>query len=355
MANYSNLDKAGDSETHYIDFRSDTVTLPSEAMKEKMLPALLGDDVYGEDTTVNALQAYAADLFEKQAALFFPSGTQSNLVATLAHCERGEEIIIGRNYHIYSHEAQGASVLGGVAFWPVDTNEQGGLSVDDVKKSIKADDSHYPVSKLLCLENTVSGQVQSLALIRELSGLAKEHGLRVHLDGARIFNAFVHSQIPLSELTQSCDSVSICLSKGLGAPVGSLLLGEQTLINKAKRLRKMLGGGMRQAGLLAACGLYALQHNIQRLEQDHQHAKQLAVGLAEIPELKVNYATNQTNMVFLDCPEACRTALQAHLRSRGILMDSLNENTRIVCHLDISEENIRQTLDAFKSFFTGHS
>ncbi|MCP4011326.1 MAG: aminotransferase class V-fold PLP-dependent enzyme, partial [Proteobacteria bacterium] len=197
-------------------------------MKEKMLPALLGDDVYGEDTTVNALQAYAADLFEKQAALFFPSGTQSNLVATLAHCERGEEIIIGRNYHIYSHEAQGASVLGGVAFWPVDTNEQGGLSVDDVKKSIKADDSHYPVSKLLCLENTVSGQVQSLALIRELSGLAKEHGLRVHLDGARIFNAFVHSQIPLSELTQSCDSVSICLSKGLGAPVGSLLLGEQT-------------------------------------------------------------------------------------------------------------------------------
>jgi threonine aldolase len=291
---------------------------------------------------------------QKQAALFFPSGTQSNLVATLAHCERGEEIIIGRNYHIYSHEAQGASVLGGVAFWPINTNEQGSLSVDDVEKSIKPDDNHYPVSKLLCLENTVSGHVQSLEQISALSDLAKENGLNVHMDGARIFNAFVHSQVPVSELTQSCDSVSICLSKGLGAPVGSLLLGEQTLINKAKRLRKMLGGGMRQSGLLAACGLYALQHNIKRLEQDHQHAKQLAQGLAEIPELKVNYATNQTNMVFLDCPEAYRTALQELLRSRGILMDSLSEKTRIVCHLDISDENVKQTIDAFKSFFTGH-
>ncbi len=354
MVNYSNLDKVENSEVNHIDFRSDTVTLPGEAMKERMVSAQLGDDVYGEDATVNTLQTYAADLFEKQAALFFPSGTQSNLVAALAHCQRGEEIIIGRNYHIYSHEAQGASVLGGVAFWPIDTDKQGGLSVGDVEKSIKPDDNHYPVSKLLCLENTVSGHVQPLEQINKLSSLAKENGLNVHMDGARIFNAHVHSQVPVSELTQACDSVSICLSKGLGAPVGSLLLGEQDLINKAKRLRKMLGGGMRQAGILAACGLYALQHNIERLEKDHQHAKQLAQSLAEIPDLNVDYATNQTNMVFLDCPETCRTALQEHLRSRNILMDSLSENTRIVCHLDISDENIKQTIDAFKRFFTGH-
>lgn len=351
MANYSNIEKIDAGNEQYIDLRSDTVTLPGEAMKQSMVTATLGDDVYGEDPTVNLLETYAADLFEKESALFFPTGTQSNFAAVLAHCQRGEEVIVGRNYHIYSYEAQGTSVLGGVALCPVDTDDHGALAVNDLKKSIKPDDFHFPISKLLCLENTVSGNFQAPDHIENLSNTAKESGLSVHMDGARIFNAQVHSKIPASQLVKSCDSVSVCLSKGLGAPVGSLLIGEQQLINKARRIRKMLGGGTRQAGVLAACGLYALRHNIDRLEQDHAHARQLAQGLTRISELSVDYGNNQTNMVFLNCPEEHRASLQTHLRTKNILISSLDENTRMVCHLDVSDDQIKQVINAFTTFF----
>jgi threonine aldolase len=351
LVNYSNIEKVDAGNEKYIDLRSDTVTLPCEAMKQAMATATLGDDVYGEDPTVSSLETYVADLFEKESALFFPTGTQSNFAAVLAHCQRGEEVIVGRNYHIYSYEAQGASVLGGVALCPVDTDNHGALAVNDLKKSIKPDDFHFPISKLLCLENTVSGNVQAQDHIENLSNVAKENGLSVHMDGARIFNAQVHSKLPASQLVKSSDSVSVCLSKGLGAPAGSLLIGEQLLINKARRIRKMLGGGMRQAGVLAACGLYALHHNVERLVQDHARARQLARGLAEISELSVDYGENQTNMVFLNYPEEYGTSLQSHLRTKNILISSLDENTRLVCHLDISEDEIKQVIKAIKSFF----
>jgi len=336
---------------HTIDLRSDTVSLPTDEMLARMTSAKLGDDVYDADPTVLELQRIAAELFGKESALFFPTGTQSNLAAVLSHCQRGEEIIVGREYHIYCDEAQGVSALGGIGMCPIDTDELGGLSLEKVAKEIKVDDFHYAISRLVCLENTVSGMVQPQQKIDEISNLAHDAGLKVHLDGARIFNAHIHTGIPVKELVATSDSVSVCLSKGLGTPVGSLLLGEGSFINKAKRNRKLLGGGMRQIGVLAACGLYALEYHIERLAKDHKNASILAQGLKQIPQLTVEYSDNQTNMLFFSCPQQHSAPLQQYLFEHGITIPTPSDSTRLVCHLGISTENITTVIDKVGKYF----
>ena len=338
------------SHDRYIDFRSDTLTMPSFEMLQAIQTAKLGDDVYEEDIEVLELQRYAAELLGKEASLFFPSGTQSNLTAILSHCQRGEEALIGRDYHTNLYEARGASVLGGVGICPIDMNENGGLILDDMVSQIKDDDPHYAVTKLLCLENTVSGQVQPQKQIDALAKAAHGRGLSVHLDGARLFNAHIHSGLSPKELTRNCDSVSICLSKGLGAPVGSLLVSSNEVIAKAKRIRKILGGSMRQVGVIASCGMYALKNNIARLQEDHENAKLLAQGLSEISELEVDYGENQTNMLFVNCPKQHRTSLEQYLFDNHIRIASLDRG-RIVCHLGISEKDVKSAIKIFQQYF----
>ena len=333
-----------------IDFRSDTVSLPSKEMLQCVENAKLGDDVYEEDTEVIELQEFAAELLGKEASLFFPSGTQSNLTAILAHCQRGDEVLIGRDYHTNLYEARGASVLGGVGICPIDMSESGSMNLNDMLSQIKDDDPHYAVTKLLCLENTFSGKVQPQDELETLVLEAHRRGLKVHLDGARLFNAHIHSGLSLSALVDSFDSVSICLSKGLGAPVGSLLVSDQTIINKAIRLRKMLGGGMRQVGVIASCGMYALKNNIERLQHDHDNAKLLATGLSKIAELKVEYGESQTNMVFVNCPKKHRLPLENFLFDRKILVASLDRG-RLVCHLGVSEKDIKFVVNVFEDYF----
>ena len=333
-----------------IDFRSDTVSLPSKEMLQCVENAKLGDDVYEEDTEVIELQEFAAELLGKEASLFFPSGTQSNLTAILAHCQRGDEVLIGRDYHTNLYEARGASVLGGVGICPIDISESGSMNLNDMLSQIKDDDPHYAVTKLLCLENTFSGKVQPQDELEALVLEAHRRGLKVHLDGARLFNAHIHSGLSLSALVDSFDSVSICLSKGLGAPVGSLLVSDQTIINKAIRLRKMLGGGMRQVGVIASCGMYALKNNIERLQHDHDNAKLLATGLSKIAELKVEYGESQTNMVFVNCPKKHRLPLENFLFDRKILVASLDRG-RLVCHLGVSEKDIKFVVNVFEDYF----
>jgi len=333
-----------------IDFRSDTVSLPSKEMLQCVENAKLGDDVYEEDTEVIELQEFAAELLGKEASLFFPSGTQSNLTAILAHCQRGDEVLIGRDYHTNLYEARGASVLGGVGICPIDMSESGSMNLNDMLSQIKDDDPHYAVTKLLCLENTFSGKVQPQDELEALVLEAHRRGLKVHLDGARLFNAHIHSGLSLSALVGSFDSVSICLSKGLGAPVGSLLVSDQTIINKAIRLRKMLGGGMRQVGVIASCGMYALKNNIERLQHDHDNAKLLATGLSKIEELKVEYGESQTNMVFVNCPKKHRLPLENFLFDRKILVASLDRG-RLVCHLGVSEKDIKFVVNVFEDYF----
>jgi len=338
------------SEDKSIDFRSDTVTLPTAGMFEAIPKAKLGDDVYDEDIEVLELQQYAAELLGKEASLFFPSGTQSNLSAILSHCQRGDEALIGREYHTNLYEARGASVLGGVGICPIDIDESGGMAVEDMISQIKEDDPHYAITKLLCLENPISGQVQPQHQIDDLAKAAHERGLSVHLDGARLFNAHIHTGLSPKELTKNCDSVSICLSKGLGAPAGTLLVSSNEIIAKAKRIRKILGGSMRQVGVLAACGMYALKNNIERLQEDHDNAKLLAQGLSEIPELEVDYGENQTNMLFVDCPEEHRAPLEQYLSDRHIRISNL-ERGRLVCHLGITEKDIRSVIEVFRKYF----
>ena len=338
------------SHDRYIDFRSDTLTMPSFEMLQAIQTAKLGDDVYEEDIEVLELQRYAAELLDKEASLFFPSGTQSNLTAILSHCQRGEEALIGRDYHTNLYEARGASVLGGVGICPIDMNENGGLILDDMVSQIKDDDPHYAITKLLCLENTVSGQVQPQKQIDALAKAAHGRGLSVHLDGARLFNAHIHSGLSPKELTRNCDSVSICLSKGLGAPVGSLLVSSNEVIAKAKRIRKILGGSMRQVGVIASCGMYAIKNNIARLQEDHENAKLLAQGLSEISELEVDYGENQTNMLFVNCPKQHRTSLEQYLFDNHIRIASLDRG-RIVCHLGISEKDVKSAIKIFQQYF----
>ena len=332
-----------------IDLRSDTVTRPTEAMRRAMYEAELGDDVYGEDPTVNRLQELAAGMAGKEAALFVPSGTQGNLLAILSHCQRGDEYIAGQQAHCYRYEAGGAAVFGGVQPQPIDFEENGALDLEKVAAAIKPRDDHFAVTRLLCLENTCGGRVLPLDYQAEASAFANQHGLSLHLDGARVFNAAISQQVPLSRITRYYDSISICLSKGLGAPVGSVLVGSAELIARAHHWRKMAGGGMRQAGVLAAAGIYALENNVERLAEDHRNARDLADGLSAIDELEVDKAAVATNMVFVAMEPERQAKLVDYLRARGILAGGYGR-LRLVTHHDFAASDIPAVVEAVKAF-----
>ncbi len=331
-----------------VDLRSDTVTRPGEGMHEAILNAAVGDDVYGEDETVNRLEATAAGILGKEAGLYLSSATQANLVAMLAHNARGEEILVGDCYHVFVSEAGGSSALGGIVMQPLATDERGGLALEQVQSAIKEDDPHLPITRTLVLENTVSGRVQDPQQHRRLAEAVRAEGLRVHLDGARLMNASVALGMPAAELAAPFDSVMLCLSKGLGAPVGAMLCGSENFIYRARRLRKQLGGGMRQAGVIAACGLYALEHNIERLADDHRRARRLAEGLAEIEGLPVRC---ETNMVFIEPASDVLEDLRAHLQQRQVLIGRQKPPIRLVTHLDIDDAGIERAIDAVGSFY----
>lgn len=339
-----------------VDLRSDTVTQPTAAMRAAMMAAPLGDDVFGDDPSVHALQDHAAALLGHEAALFVSSGTQSNLLALLSHCERGDEYIAGQSAHCYRYEAGGAAVLGGIQPQPVTQFADGRLDLAEVAAAVKPDDPHFARTRVLCLENTWNGHVLPAAYVDEAIALARRHDLTVHLDGARLFNAAVAQAGPGGDplaqarrMASAADSVSVCLSKGLGAPVGSLLLGSRAFIARAHRWRKMLGGGLRQSGLLAAAGLHALQHHVRRLADDHARAQRLAAGLQGLPGLRVRSA--QTNIVFVEVDDGRGAALLQALAEQEILATGLI-GLRFVTHLDVDDAGIDRTVAAIRAFMT---
>lgn len=333
-----------------IDLRSDTVTRPSAAMRNAMAAAEVGDDVYGEDPTVNELEGLAAEMLGMQAAVFVCSGTQSNLIALLSHCQRGDEYIVGQQAHTYKYEGGGAAVLGGIQPQPLDLRADGSLDLAQVAAAIKPDDNHFARTRLLCLENTQGGKVLPLPYLRQAREFADARKLGLHLDGARVFNAAVKLGEPVTAISRHFDTVSVCLSKGLGAPVGSVLCGRQDIIQQARRWRKVVGGGMRQAGVLAAAGILALKQNVERLAEDHRNAQRLAEGLAGIPSLDVDPASVQTNMVFCGMPDEDARPLQRHLHANGILVGNGNP-LRLVTHLDVAAGDIDKVVTAFGDYF----
>jgi threonine aldolase len=334
------------------DFRSDTVTRPSQGMRAAMASAEVGDDVFRDDPTVTRLEAAMAERFGKEAAVFLTSGTQSNLVGLMAHCERGDEYIVGQQAHCYRWEAGGAAVLGSIQPQPLNNQADGSLLLSEIEESIKPDDSHYARTRLLALENTIGGKVLPSDYVEAATALARRHGLACHLDGARIFNAATALNMPVATLARPFDTVSVCLSKGLGAPVGSVLVGSAPLIAKARRTRKMLGGGLRQVGILAAAGLYALEHNVERLADDHANAKFLAEGLASFEQLKVTMP--DTNIVFVEADSKIAADFSAYLAARGIGITSSYGATkqRWVTHLDVNRAAVQAALDAAQAFFS---
>ncbi len=331
------------------DLRSDTMTGPDVDMYDAMTTAAVGDDVYGEDPTVAALEQRLADMLGKEAAVFFPTGTQSNLAAVMAHCGRGDEIVIGNSYHIYCDEAAGVSVLAGVSMNAVPTDEDGALTPETITSAIKEDDPHYARSKLVCLENTVGGQVISLDKMRAAAKTARSAGLAVHLDGARFFNAITALNCDAKDLADCADSISVCMSKGLGAPVGSVLVGSHTLISQARRNRKMLGGAMRQAGVLAAAALHALDHHLPDLARDHANAAKLAAVLNELQAGDVRLGSN---MLFFTPRDGHHDKLRAHMANAGVRIGGQSPAIRMVLHRDISDEGLAATIAAFRSYFT---
>ncbi|GAB3097488.1 low-specificity L-threonine aldolase [Lysobacter terrae] len=334
---------------NWIDLRSDTVTRPTLAMREAMLRAEVGDDVYGEDPTVNALQQRLADELGFEAGLFAPSGTQANLLALLAHCQRGDEYIVGMDAHTYKYEGGGAAVFGSIQPQPIVHAGDGTLPLETIEQVIKPRDPHFARTRLLCLENTWHGRPLPHAYLGDARALCDRHGLALHLDGARLYNAAVADGVAPREIARHFDSVSVCLSKGLGAPVGSVLLGTRVLIDEARRWRKVAGGGMRQAGLLAAAGLYALEHNVARLADDHRRAAVLAAGLGEVQGIVV--AAQHTNMVFIDVPASRLAELKQRMDAASIRLSiGYAPRVRLVTHLDIGDADIARTVEAFRGF-----
>ncbi|HEJ0093575.1 TPA: low-specificity L-threonine aldolase [Citrobacter freundii] len=331
-----------------IDLRSDTVTRPSRAMLEEMMAAPVGDDVYGDDPTVNALQQYAAELSGKEAAIFLPTGTQANLVALLSHCQRGEEYIAGQGAHNYLYEAGGAAVLGSIQPQPIDAAPDGSLPLDKVAAKIKADDIHFARTRLLSLENTHNGKVLPREYLKEAWEFTRERNLALHVDGARIFNSIVAYGCELKDVTQYCDSFTICLSKGLGTPVGSLLVGSHEYIKRAIRWRKMTGGGMRQAGILAAAGLYALKNNVARLQEDHDNAAWMA---EQLREAGADVMRHDTNMLFVRVGEEHAAALGEYMKAQGVLINA-SPIVRLVMHLDVSREQLAEVVAHWRTFLT---
>ncbi len=328
-----------------IDLRSDTVTQPTPGMRAAMADAPSGDDVYGEDPSVNLLEAELAKRLGFAAALFVPTGTMSNLLALMAHCERGEEYIVGQQAHTYKYEGGGAAVLGSIQPQPLEVQADGSLDLAQVAEAIKPDDFHFARTRLLALENTMQGKVLPMEYLAQARSFTREHGLQLHLDGARLYNAAVKLGVDAREITQHFDSVSVCLSKGLGAPVGSVLCGSLELIAKARRLRKMVGGGMRQAGYLAAAGLYALDHHVQRLAEDHANAEYLAQGLRAAG---FTVEPVHTNMVYLQIGDKA-DAIKAFAAERGIKL-SAAARLRMVTHMDVSRAQIDRVIATFVEF-----
>ena len=344
---------------HTADFRSDTVTQPTAAMRAAMAAAPLGDDVFADDPSVNALQDKIAALLGFEAALFMPTGTQSNLCGILAHCQRGDEYIVGQLAHTYRWEGGGAAVLGSVQPQPLNHQPDGTLLLADIEAAIKPDDAHFAKTKLLTLENTWGGKLLPFAYVQAATQLARDKGLSRHLDGARLFNAATaqaarnatDAYAEARAIAGCFDSVSVCFSKGLGAPIGSALCGSKEFIARAHRIRKMAGGGMRQAGMLAAAASYALDHQVRRLAEDHGLANRLADGLQGIAGLEVE--TPQTNIVFVDLVGAARersAALQEHLKAQGVLITGLYR-LRFVTHLDVDAAAVDRAVSAVRSFF----
>jgi threonine aldolase len=333
-----------------IDLRSDTVTRPSEAMRRVMARAEVGDDVYRDDPTVIRLEQYAAELLGFEAAIFTASGTQANLIGIMSHCGRGDEYIVGQQAHTYKYEGGGAAVLGSVQPQPIEFEPDSTLSLARIEEKIKPDDIHFARTRLLCLENTRNGKALPLEYLQQAAVFAHDKHLRLHLDGARLFNAVIKQKVPVQAITGHFDSVSLCLSKGLGAPVGSLLCGSAGFIEEARKWRKMVGGGMRQAGILAAGGLYALENNVARLALDHEHADLLAQGLAQFEQLAVERDPAQTNMVFFTMETEQANKMAGFLGKNNILI-SPGRTTRLVTHLDISRADISATLETIAEFF----
>jgi threonine aldolase len=330
-----------------IDLRSDTVTKPTDAMRKAMAEAEVGDDVFGDDPTVNRLQGRVAEMLGTEAALFVPSGTQGNLISLLTHCGRGDEYIVGQQAHTYRFEGGGAAVLGGIQPQPLEFEPDGSLDLDRVATAIKPRDPHFARTRIVCLENTHHGRPLPMEYLGQYEAFCRDQGLGRHLDGARVFNAAVACGVPVSAITCHFDTVSLCLSKGLGAPVGSVVCGPRGFVEEALRWRKVTGGGMRQAGVIAAAGLVALDENVERLAEDHANAERLAEGLATIGEVEL--LDQQTNMVFVRLPEACGSTLRSHLADRGVrILDS--NPLRLVTHQDVSRDDVETTIEAFEAF-----
>lgn len=348
MSLYGGMTNAQGSNTCLCDLRSDTMTAPDAAMRAAMGAADVGDDVYGEDPTVAKLESYMASLLGKETAVFFPTGTQSNLAAVMAHCGRGDEIIIGDRYHIYCDEAAGASVLAGVSLNAVPTLDTGAVSPQTVSAAIKDDDPHYARSRLLCLENTVGGQAISLDDMFAAAKVAQDAGMAVHLDGARFFDAITELDCAPIALADCADSVSVCMSKGLGAPVGSVLVGSHKIIAQARRNRKILGGAMRQAGVLAAAALYALDHNVSGLARDHANAARLAQTLNDMNAGDVRVATNT---IFFTPRDGNQDRLRAHMAQAGVRIGGQSPAIRMVFHRDVTDEGLNMTIEAFRFYF----
>lgn len=343
-----------------IDLRSDTVTMPTPEMREAMAKAKVGDDVYGEDPTVNRLQEMAAEITGHEAGLFVASGTMGNLVAVLAHCQRGDEVILGKKAHTFLYEAGGISALGGVHSSQLPNQPDGSIALQHIEEAVRADDMHQPVTRLIALENThnrCGGTYQTVEYTRQVTKLANERGLQVHLDGARIFNAATALNVPVMDLTAPVDSVTFCLSKGLSAPVGSLLCGSRSFIERATRVRKMLGGGMRQAGILAAAGIVALEKMTSRLGEDHQRAQMLADSLGKIRELSLDEGTPATNMIFMNIADDVTLSAEdvaKRLRRHNILVGVTGERRfRLVTHYWITDQYIPRVGNAFQEVLKG--
>jgi threonine aldolase len=340
----------------YIDLRSDTVTKPTPEMREAMAEAEVGDDVYGDDPTVNKLQELAAQMLGKDAALFVPSGTMGNLLALLVHCQRGDEVIVGDKSHIYLNEAGGMSALGGIQPCPVHNQADGTLAPDDILASIRTEDVHHPITRLVCLENTQNicgGVPLSLEYTRKVGELAHKNDLSLHIDGARIFNAAAAQKVSVRELVAPADSIMFCLSKGLAAPVGSMLAGSAKFIARARHLRKMLGGGMRQVGVLAAAGIISLEKMSSRLDEDHARARRLADGLRQVRGLVLDAGMPSTNMIYMNLSEDAELdapQVVEKMKPQGILLDC--ENTRrfrLVTHYWIDEKAVDKVISAFST------
>lgn len=331
----------------FIDLRSDTVTRPTPAMRNAMAGAPVGDDVYGDDPTVIRLQEIVAEVLGMEAALFVPSGTQSNLCALLSHCGRGDEYIVGQWAHTYRYEGGGAAVLGSIQPQPLDFLPDGTLDLNKVIACIKPDDPHFARTRLLCLENTQMGKVLPLDYLAQARAVADEHGLQLHLDGARVFNASVKLGIQVTEISRHFDSVSVCLSKGLGAPVGSVLCGTAEVIAAARRWRKMLGGAMRQSGIVAAAGIVAIKEQGQHLRQDHENAQQLALALNELEEIDIDLLSVQTNMIWARVSNVAVADLVRTMKDAGVLVSGSGDTLRLVTHYDFRTEQIKHVVNAF--------